>query len=117
LFQSVHDLSHPGTKATVKLVTQRFLWPDVQKNCRTSPRASQSCQHSKVSRRTVTPLGDFTPPAARFLCVHVDFVGLLPTSGGYKFCLTAVEHFTRIPEIILIPYITANTAARALLTG
>jgi hypothetical protein len=32
VFQSVHDLPHPGTKATAKLVAQRFVWPGVQKD-------------------------------------------------------------------------------------
>jgi cleavage and polyadenylation specificity factor subunit 1 len=27
-----------------------------------------------VTRHTVTPLGDFTPPAVRFLHVHIDLV-------------------------------------------
>jgi hypothetical protein len=69
VFQSVHDLSHPGTKATAKLVTQRFVWPGVQKDCRTwaCTRTCQSCGRSKVSRHTVTSLGDFTPPTVRFL--------------------------------------------------
>jgi hypothetical protein len=34
VFQSVHDLLHSGTKATAKLVAQRFVWPGVQKDCR-----------------------------------------------------------------------------------
>jgi cleavage and polyadenylation specificity factor subunit 1 len=57
VFQSDHDLSHAGTKATAKLVPQRFVWPGVQKDCRTWARACQFCQRSKVSRHTVTPLG------------------------------------------------------------
>jgi hypothetical protein len=52
VFQSVHDLSHPGTKTTAKLVVQRFVWPDVQKDCRTWARVYQSCQHIKVTRHT-----------------------------------------------------------------
>jgi cleavage and polyadenylation specificity factor subunit 1 len=62
-------------------------------------------------------LGDFTPPAARFLHVHLDLVVPLPTSAGYTYCLTAVNRLTRWPEVISIPDITADTVARALLTG
>jgi hypothetical protein len=117
VFQSAHDLSHPGTKATARLVAQRFAWPGVQKDCRTWARGCQSCQRSKYCRHTMTPLGNFTPPAARFLQVHIDLVGPLPTSAGYTYCLTAVDCFTRWPEVIPIPAITADTVARAQLTG
>jgi cleavage and polyadenylation specificity factor subunit 1 len=39
VFRSIHDLSHPGTKTTAKLIIQRFVWPGIQKDCRTWVRA------------------------------------------------------------------------------
>jgi hypothetical protein len=90
VFQSVHDLSHPGTRATAKLVAQHFVWPGMQKVCCTWARVCQACQRSKVSRHTVTPVGDFTLPAARFLHIHIDLVGPLPTSAGYTYYLTVL---------------------------
>jgi cleavage and polyadenylation specificity factor subunit 1 len=99
VFRFVHDLSHLGTRETAKLVSERFEWPSVQKDCRTCSRACQCCQRSKVSRHTVTPLGDFALPAARFLQVHVDLVGPLPISAGNTYCLTAVDCYTRWPEV------------------
>jgi cleavage and polyadenylation specificity factor subunit 1 len=49
--------------------------------------------------------------------VHIDLVAPLPTSAGYTYCLTAVDHFTCWSEVIPILNITADTVVCALLTG
>ena len=70
----------PSVRATLQLVTSRYFWPGMNADVRRWARSCLQCQKAKVTRHTVTPLGTFNTPDARFDHIHIDLVGPLPTS-------------------------------------
>ena len=94
VFDILHySLLHPGIRATQCLVTARFVWPGVNADVRRWARSCLQCQRSKVHRHTVTPLGMFATPDARFNHIHIDLVGPLPPCQGYSYLLTCVDRY------------------------
>ncbi|XP_076246283.1 uncharacterized protein LOC143186489 [Calliopsis andreniformis] len=57
---TVHRLVHPGINATVKLMSDRYMWSSIKPNCRRWARACIPCQRSKVSKHVHSPLGQFS---------------------------------------------------------
>lgn len=115
VFKTFHDIAHPGPKPTMRLISSRFVWPGVKINTRDWSRACRACQVSKVNRHTKSPLQPFRLPEGRFLEVHMDLVGPLPPSRGYRYILTMVDRYTRWMEAIPINGITADEVAMAFL--
>ena len=115
VFNALHGLSHPGVRATVKLITRRFVWPNVDRDVRNWARSCLQCQKAKISRHTKSALGSFPTPDARFQHVHADLVGPLPPSRGAIYLLTCIDRFSRWADAIPLPDCTAETTARAFL--
>nr|VZI09926.1 unnamed protein product [Spirometra erinaceieuropaei] len=115
-FSSLHNLSHPRSRATDKLVSYRFVWPGMHKDLKAWTRACIACQRSEIRRHNKAPIGTFPGPGARFSHVHLDIVGPLSLSNGCSYLLTFVDRFTRWPEAIPLPDIAAPTVVKAFLS-
>ncbi|XP_075733129.1 protein NYNRIN-like [Rhipicephalus microplus] len=107
VFDSLHDLSHPGIRATQRLVTDRFVWPGINADVRRWAKQCRTCQAVKVTRYTRTAF------QTCFDHVHLGLVGPLPPTQGYRYLLTCVDRYSRWPEATPILDIPAGIVAQA----
>lgn len=117
VFNQLHGLSHPGVRATKKLIRERFIWPSINKDCASWVKLCKPCQTSKVTKHISSPYGSFPVSSRRFADVHIDVVGPLSPSEGYSYLLTCVDRYSRWPEAFPISDITSETICRTFFDG
>ena len=114
-FDAIHGLGHAGTRPTLRAMASKFVWHGMKRDVRAWCRACHPCQISKVGRHIRAPLQQRTPPDGRFTSVHIDIVGPLPPSEGFRYLLTIVDRFSRWPEAVPLADVTAHACASAFI--
>ena len=125
IINSLHNLSHPGTKATAKLIKQRYFWPSIDKDVKGFVKTCLNCQQAKVQRHTKSPVSAISAPSDRFQTVHIDIVGPLPPATlpnhpyplPYRYLLTCIDRATRWTEAIPLIDTTASSTSIAFVAG
>jgi transposase InsO family protein len=117
VFAAIHRLAHPGIRATRRLVS-RFVWHGCASDVAGWCRDCQTCQRGKVTQQPAATTQSIPVLERRFTHLHVDLVGLLPTSAeGFKYLFTIINRSTRWVEAIPVKNMEAATIADALVTS
>ena len=113
-YEEVHNVAHPGTRATRRLLTNKFLWPGMKKDISLWVKQCPQCQTSKVNRHQRPKFDQIPVPQRRFHHIHVDLVGPLKQVDGFTHIFTMVDRTTRWAEAVPVKDISAATCVKVL---
>jgi len=106
---------HYGIKKTLILLSQRAYWKNWRSECIRFVKRCNDCSayHRGLPQRQ-GELQDMTvgSPMER---AGIDLTGPWPTSGGNKYTLTFIDHFTKWADAVAIPNKESITVAKALI--
>lgn len=115
VFRQLHNINHPGGRATIRLVGRTYYWPSMQSDIRRWCRTCVECQRSKVGRHTKAPFGEYKE-VDRFEHIHTDIV-VMPKVNGYRYAVTFIDRRTRWVEAIPLQRIEAVDIAQAFVNA
>lgn len=121
IFNMIHSMSHLSGRVTFKQMAQKFMWPSMKTDVIAWAKSCLKCQTSKVTRHNynynyLTP-SKFPLTDDRFDQVHIDIVGPLTPSRGFRYLLTIIDRYTRWPEAVPLAGITADEIIRAFFSN
>lgn len=94
IFHDEHD--HIGAEKTIDLILKHFWFPGLRQFVAKYISHCLVCiSHKRVPRAPLQPISSWEKPNLPFQTIHIDALGPLPESEGYKFLLLMVDAFTK----------------------
>lgn len=110
----MHNISHPVIKATVKLISKRFVWTNMNRDVSNWIQTCLRFHKVKVHSHISYAVGFFFHLDIRFEYIHIDIVGSLPVLNGYNYIFTCFDRFMRWPLAVSIQDTSTKSVAKAL---
>ena len=117
IMQSFHGLGHPSAKESTRRISEFYYWPGMKKEIKSFVFSCHPCQATKSTKKISPKIGKFPLPDRRFSHLHLDIVGPLPESRGFKFLLSIFDRDSRYFEAIPMTEATAEATCHAFLHG
>ena len=84
MMRAAHDhLGHRGAYATTQLVSQRFWWPELERDVHEYVKTCHECQVRQMALIRNPP--SVTPTPGLFQVLHADTMHMTPASNGCKY--------------------------------
>ena len=84
IMRTLHDhLGHRGSFATKELISERFWWPELERDVHWYVKTCHVCQQRQRTLLRMPPTLTHTP--GLFQVVHVDVMHMTPASNGCKY--------------------------------
>ena len=108
---------HNGELGTYERIQTKYFWPTMSQDISKFVRHCKVCHQMKDAKaqKNKVPLKLWKTPTHRNMRIHMDLVGPLTPSRGYKYILTITDAFTRYTELVAIPDKETTTVAKELL--
>ena len=113
VMKTLHGLGHLSVKESVRRISTYYYWNEMRAEITRFCQTCHGCQATKPTKFKPPSLGHFEVPDDRFSHIHMDIVGPLPESQGYKFLLTTIDRTTRLFSALPVKDTSAKTCAQA----
>ena len=97
MLRSAHDsLGHRGSYATRSMLSERFWWPELERDVHWYVKTCHLCQERQKTMIRIPRTETHTPSI--FQQLHVDTLHMTPTSHGYSYIVHGRCALTSYPE-------------------
>jgi len=94
VYNAAHNRLHLGKEKSIEAIARTFWWPELRADINKWVTYCITCQQTKVARHNRPNIGFFPNNIERFQFVHMDLIGPLDESIGFKYVMVIKDRAT-----------------------